>query len=78
MKAKMYSTARCIWCTRVVKLLEEYGAEVEKIDVTGSPTLLQEMQTAAGEAVTAVPQVIIDDKYIGGYTETERFLKRLN
>jgi glutaredoxin len=35
------------------------------------------MQKVAGEKVTSVPQVVIDGKYIGGYTEVERFLKRL-
>jgi glutaredoxin len=58
-------------------MLEEYGVNVEKIDVSGSKELIKEMQEAAGEKVTSVPQVVIDEQYIGGYTEVERFLKRL-
>ena len=77
MEAKMYSTSRCSWCDRVAILLEKYGANVHKIDVSGSKELFNEMQEAAGEKVTTVPQVIIDEKYIGGYTEVERFLKRI-
>ena len=77
MEAKMYCTPRCSWCDRVVKMLEEYDVNVEKIDVSGSKELIKEMQKAAGEKVTSVPQVVIDEKYIGGYTEVERFLKRL-
>ena len=77
MKAKMYSTPRCSWCDRVARMLEEYEVNVEKIDVSGSKELIKEMQEAAGEKVTSVPQVVIDEKYIGGYTEVERFLKRL-
>ena len=77
MEVKLYSTARCVWCDRVAILLEKHGANVEKIDVSGSKELLAEMQAAAKESVTSVPQVVIDGKYIGGYTETERFLKRL-
>ena len=73
----MYSTPRCIWCDRVAILLEKHGVNVHKIDVSGSKELLNEMQEAAGEKVTTVPQVIIDEKYIGGYTEVERFLKRI-
>ena len=76
-QAKMYSTPRCVWCDRVAKLLEEYGINVEKIDVSGSKDLLKEMQKAAGEKVTTVPQVIIDGKYIGGFTEVERYLNRI-
>ena len=84
MKVKLYGTTRCIWCDRVAILLEKHGADVEKIDVSGSKELLAEMQAAAApkgnnfsQPVTSVPQVIIDDKYIGGYTEVERYLKRL-
>ena len=73
----MYSTPRCSWCDRVAKMLKEYDVNVEKIDVSGSKELIKEMQEAAGEKVTSVPQVVIDEQYIGGYTEVERFLKRL-
>ena len=77
MEAKIYSTSRCSWCDRVAKMLEEYDVNVEKIDVSGNKELIKEMQEAAGEKVTSVPQVVVDGKYIGGYTEVERFLKRL-
>ena len=77
MEAKIYSTTRCVWCDRVVSMLEKYEINVEKIDVSGSKDLLKEMQKAAGEKVTTVPQVIIDGKYIGGFTEVERYLNRI-
>ena len=77
MEAKMYSTPRCSWCDRVAKMLEDYDVIVEKIDVSGDKILIKEMQKAAGEKVTSVPQVVVDGNYIGGYTEVERFLKRL-
>ena len=32
------------------------------------------MLEIAGKDARTVPQVVIDGKYIGGYTETERFL----
>ena len=76
MEAKVYSTPRCSWCDRVARMLEDYGANVEKIDVSGNKELLKEMVQAAGELVTSVPQVVVDGKYIGGYTEVERFLKK--
>ena len=84
MEVKLYGTTRCVWCDRVAILLEKHGANVEKIDVSGSKESLAEMQAAAadkgnnfGQPVTSVPQVVIDGKYIGGYTEVERYLKRL-
>ena len=77
MEAKIYSTPRCSWCDRVARILEDKEVTVEKIDVSGSKELLKEMQRAAGEKVTTVPQVIIDGEYVGGYTEVERFLNRI-
>ena len=35
------------------------------------------MQEAVGQKVSTVPQVIIDNEYVGGFTEVERFLNRL-
>jgi glutaredoxin len=35
------------------------------------------MSEDVGKKVSTVPQVIVDDEYIGGYTETERFIKNL-
>ncbi len=77
MEAKIYGTPRCSWCDRVAKILEDREITVEKIDVSESKDLIKEMQKAAEEKVTTVPQVIIDGKYIGGYTEVERFLNRI-
>ena len=77
MEAKVYSTPRCSWCDRVARMLEEHGSTIEKIDVSESKELLKEMQKAAGEKVTTVPQVVVDGKYVGGFTETERYLNRI-
>ena len=48
-----------------------------KIDISGSKELFKEMQEAVGQKVSTVPQVIIDNEYVGGFTEVERFLNRL-
>ena len=77
MEAKMYSTSRCVWCDRVAKMLEQYEINVEKVDISGDKGLLKEMQAAAGQKVNTVPQVIIDGKYVGGFTEVERYLNRI-
>jgi glutaredoxin len=50
---------------------------VEKIDVSESKENLKSMKGAAGKNVSTVPQVIIDGKFVGGYTEVERFINRL-
>ena len=77
MKAKVYGSSQCVWCDRVAKLLEDNGADIEKVDVSQGKEFIKEMQEAAGEKGNTVPQVIIDGEYVGGYTETERFLNRI-
>ena len=77
MKAKVYGSSQCVWCDRVAKLLEDIGVEIEKIDVSQGKEFIKEMQDAAGKKGNTVPQVIIDNEYVGGYTETERFLNRI-
>ena len=77
MIAKVYSTSTCTWCDRVIKNLTDSGIEVEKIDISGDKKLFKQMSVDVGKKVSTVPQVIIDEEYIGGYTETERFIKNL-
>ena len=76
MFAVVYGTKRCNFCTLVVNALEKEGATVEKKDVS-EPNILLEMRKAAGENARTVPQVVIDGKYIGGYTEVDRYLRSL-
>jgi len=77
MEAKVYSTPRCGWCDRVVKILEQKEITVDKIDVSQGKEFIKEMQEAAGDKVTTVPQVVINGEYVGGFTETERYLNRI-
>ena len=74
MKAIVYGTSKCSWCDKVANMLGDNEIEVEKIDVSESKENLKSMKGAAGKSVTTVPQVIIDGKFVGGYTEVERFI----
>ena len=77
MKAVVFSTTKCVWCDRVESMLKDASIEVDKIDVTESQDNFKQMKAHAGKGVNTVPQVIIDDKFIGGYTEVERFINHL-
>ena len=77
MKAIVYGTSKCSWCDRVANMLNNSKIEVEKIDVSESKEHFQLMKKAAGKNATTVPQVVIDGKFVGGYTEVERFINRL-
>jgi glutaredoxin 1 len=75
MKAIVYGSKKCVWCDRVARVLEECEVEVEKFDVSESNNM-EKMREVAGQEARTVPQVVVDGKYIGGYTEIERFLRR--
>ena len=73
MNAIVYGSKMCNFCTQVINELEKEGVTVEKKDVS-EPNNLIEMRKAAGENARTVPQVVIDGKYIGGYTEVNRWI----
>ena len=78
----VYSSAKasnCVWCDRIIKLLQD-NTEAESTIITeiklDSKEKVKEMQKAVGQKVNTVPQVIIDGVYIGGFTETERYINK--
>ena len=75
MEALVFSTPKCSWCDKVVSVLKGVNVKVDKIDITESRENYNMMTDAAGDVKT-VPQVVVDGKYIGGYTEIERFLRK--
>ena len=77
MTAIVYSGANCVWCDRVIDLLKQHEDDITKINIDGKEKI-KEMHQACGKKVNTVPQVIIDGKYIGGYTETERYINQRN
>lgn len=66
----MYTTAWCGYCVRAKALLDSRGLEYEEIhleDDAGFRTRLHELTGG-----WTVPQILIDGRVIGGYTELWR------
>ena len=76
MDAIIYGTSKCVWCDNVAKDLKNADIDITKVDVTEADNFAR-MKEIAGEDARTVPQVVIDGKYIGGYTETHRFINSL-
>ena len=74
MKATVYSTTTCVWCDRTISLLKDHDIETTKIDITQEDNLKEMHIQCGGNQVNTVPQVVVDGKHIGGFTETERFI----
>ena len=65
----MYSTRWCGYCVRAKALLDSRGLEYEEIDLGEALDRAKLNELTGG---WTVPQILIDDKPIGGYTELWR------
>ena len=74
MKAIVWSNVGCMWCERAKDLLKSKGVEYEERNIAKGPWTGQQLQEAVPGART-VPQIFVDDKYVGGYNELAKHLE---
>jgi glutaredoxin 3 len=67
MHIKIYTKAYCSFCFAAKRLLSKRGLEFEEIPVMGNAVAEKEMRELTGGH--KVPQILIDGKPIGGYTD---------
>ena len=67
MQIKMYTKGYCSFCFAAKNLLAKRGLAFEEISIMGDRTAEQEMRKLTGRST--VPQIMIDGKPIGGYSE---------
>ncbi|NBO27826.1 glutaredoxin [bacterium] len=72
MKAILWSKYHCNFCDQAKLLLKQEGIEFEERKI-GDGWTKEELLEAAPNART-VPQIFIDDKLIGGYTDLRKYL----
>jgi len=69
-RVQIYSTRWCGYCVRAKALLESRGSEYEDISLDEDPAFRQKLFDLTGG--WTVPQILIDGRPIGGYTELWR------
>jgi glutaredoxin 3 len=69
-RIRVYSTRWCGYCVRAKSLLESRGIEYEEISLDDDPAFRQKLFDLTG--AWTVPQILIDGRPIGGYTELWR------
>ena len=67
MQIKMYTKGYCSFCYAAKNLLAKRGLAYEEISLSDNPSVEQEMRNLTGGRT--VPQIVIDGRPIGGYTE---------
>jgi glutaredoxin len=73
MKAVIWSKYHCPYCDQAKALLEQQGIEYEERKI-GDGFTKEELLQAVPNART-VPQILIDNQLIGGFTDLQKYLK---
>ena len=73
MKAVLWSKYQCPYCDQAKALLTRHGIEFEEKKI-GDGYTKEELLEAVPTSRT-VPQIFLDDKLIGGFTELKQHLK---
>lgn len=71
---KIYTKQWCGYCRAAERLLKSKGVEFENQDVSDDPATRRWLVTASGQ--TTVPQIFIDGKSIGGFSELDALDRR--
>jgi glutaredoxin 3 len=71
---RMYTTRWCGYCVRAKTLLDGLGLEYEEIHLDDDPHFRRTLNELTGG--WTVPQILIDGKPIGGYTELWQLARR--
>ena len=73
MKALVWSKNGCTFCTQAKALLESKGIEFEERNISADWT--REQLLEAVPTARTLPQIFLDDNYIGGFTELRQHLQ---
>ena len=66
-EVKIYTRDYCGYCTAALRLLTSKGVKFEHIDATGDSATRRWLAEVTGQST--VPQVFIDGRSVGGYTD---------
>ncbi len=67
-KVEIYTGANCAYCVAAKNLLKQKGLNYEEIRIDQDPLKRDEMLVRAAQG-RSVPQIFINDEYIGGFEE---------
>ena len=70
----IYTWSTCPYCINAKRLLRENNMKYIEKEVVKNKKYLQEMKRKTG-GQTSVPQIFIDGKHMGGFTELQTYLK---
>ena len=63
-KVVVYTFETCPFCIKAKRLLNNKGVEFKEVDITNDSNKLKELKSITNSGT--VPQVFVDDNFIGG------------
>ena len=66
---KIYTQNNCGYCVAAKNLLDKKGEQYEEIHLEDNPDAKNKLKQ---NGLRTVPQIWLDEEYIGGYVELER------
>jgi glutaredoxin 3 len=73
MNILIYTTQTCIYCNLAKNLLKEKKIQFTEINIESDLNIFKELIKKTNHKT--VPQIFINEKFIGGYTELCEYLK---
>lgn len=75
-KIEIYTTKLCPFCIKAKKLLSSLNLEYIEHNVEDSfDDMCKRLGEQFGKTISTVPQIIINEQYVGGYTDLEALYK---
>ena len=75
-KIEIYTSQTCPYCIKAKKLLKSLGLDYKETDVTDSfEEMSADIQKRFNKKIMTIPQIIINDKYIGGFDDLNALYK---
>ena len=77
MKAKLYTKNSCTFCVQAKTLMNIRGIEFEELNMQTHPEIRNELMEKCEKiniSPRTVPQIWIDDAYVGGFQELKNKL----
>ena len=74
-KAVVWSNVVCSYCEQAKNLLKSKNIEYEERNIAHGTWTVQQLQEAV-PGVRTVPQIFVDDAYVGGYQELKTLLEK--
>ena len=73
MKFLIFTKYRCSYCDRAKTLIEQKGYEYESINIDEDNNI--EILLEKNKYARTMPQIFINDKLIGGYTDLVKYFE---